>query len=167
MNDGRAVGPRSVGPGTRRWLFVGAAAMIAPLGGCRGALDAGGPSGDPPVARDAAEPVLASPNELARSPERYDHRKVRVYGFCSMTFEGTAIYASPEDYRAAKTREAIWLDVDLTEGLRGMHERKVMVEGVFDKTLRGHLQLYGGALHVERLEPWDDRVENGATRRAP
>jgi len=84
-----------------------------------------------------------------------------------MTFEGTAIYASPEDYRAAKTREAIWLDVDLTEGLRGMHERKVMVEGVFDKTLRGHLQLYGGALHVERLEPWDDRVENGATRRAP
>jgi hypothetical protein len=120
--------------------------------GCRSATSA--PDAQR-MARRAAASDAVSPADLVRSPGRYDGHRVRVRGFCAMAFEGKAIYSSVDDYRSARTRDAVWLDVPLSNDSRAMNERWITAYGVFDASRHGHLQMYGGTLRVERLELFD------------
>lgn len=104
-----------------------------------------------------AEILFISLIHLIQHPDVYDHKHVRVIGFASLEFEGTAIYVSKEAYDHSITKNAIWLDVELTESIMKYHKKYVLVEGVFDKNRFGHLKLYSGTLwHVNRLELWEN-----------
>lgn len=102
-----------------------------------------------------AEILFISLIHLIQHPDFYDQKHVRVIGFASFGFESTAIYVSKEDYDHAITKNAIWLDVQLTDFLMKYHQKYVLVEGVFDKNRLGHLKMYSGTLtYVNRLELW-------------
>jgi len=113
--------------------------------------------------RKMAEILFISLIHLIQHPDLYDQKEVRVIGYASLKFEGKAIYISKEDYENAITKNAIWLDVELTDALRKLHETYVLAEGIFDKDNLGHLRLYSGALkNVSRLERWqsEDQPRN-------
>jgi hypothetical protein len=102
-----------------------------------------------------AEILFISLIHLIQHPDLYDQKEVRVIGYASLKFEGKAIYISKQDYENAITKNAIWLDVELTDAVRKLHETYVLAEGVFDKDNLGHLRLYSGTLkNVSRLERW-------------
>jgi hypothetical protein len=104
-----------------------------------------------------AEILFISLIHLIQHPDVYDQKHVRMIGYASLKFEGKAIYVSREDYQNAITKNAIWLDVELTEAIRKHHQMYVLVEGVFDKDSLGHLRLYSGTLkNVNRLERWQN-----------
>jgi hypothetical protein len=92
---------------------------------------------------------------LIQSPDEYNLKQVRVIGFAKLEFEAKALYVTKEDYDNAITKNAIWLDVDLTEGVRKLNKKYVLVEGVFDKDKLGHLRMYSGTIKaVRRIEEW-------------
>jgi hypothetical protein len=104
-----------------------------------------------------AEILFISLIHLIQHPDLYNEKNVRVIGYASLKFEAKAIYVSKEDYDNAITKNAIWLDVELTESVRTLHETYVLAEGVFDKDNLGHLRLYSGTIKsVSRLERWQN-----------
>ena len=103
-----------------------------------------------------AEVLFISLIYLIQHPEIHNQKKVRVVGFASLDFERKALYISREDYEHAVTKNAVWLDIDLTESIRKNHKKYVLVEGTFDKDNLGHLKLYSGSItQIDRLELWD------------
>ena len=92
---------------------------------------------------------------LIQSPDEYHLATVRVIGFATLEFEGKALYINREDYENAITKNAIWLDVELTESVRKLDKKYVLVEGLFDKDKLGHLRMYSGTIkNIGRLEEW-------------
>jgi len=92
---------------------------------------------------------------LIQAPDEYNLKQVRVIGFATLEFEGKAIYVNREDYEHAITKNAIWLDVELTAAVRELNKKYVIVEGLFDKDKLGHLRMYSGTIkNVMRLEEW-------------
>jgi hypothetical protein len=93
--------------------------------------------------------------QLIQEPKKYHEKMVRVIGIAVFKFEAKAVYVTPDDLNHAVTKNAIWLDVELTEEAKKLNKEYVLVEGVFDKDDLGHLKLYSGALSkVSRLEKW-------------
>ncbi|MGA2703389.1 MAG: hypothetical protein ABSH35_20115 [Isosphaeraceae bacterium] len=108
-----------------------------------------------------AEPEYISLIHLIQHPHRYHGRKVRVIGVVRLKFESKAVFVSAEDLKKAVTKNAIWLDVDLTEANQKLSGKHVLVEGVFDQENLGHLKLYSGAItKVTRLEEWRANVKD-------
>jgi hypothetical protein len=104
-----------------------------------------------------AEILFVSLIHLIQHPELYAEKPVRVIGYASLEFEGKALYIHEEDYRNSVTKNGIWLEVPLNDATRKLHERFVLVEGVFDPSAHGHLGMYSGTLKdVTRLELWSD-----------
>ena len=102
-----------------------------------------------------AEILFISLIRLIQNPETYHLKQVRVIGFASLEFEGKAIYINKDDYENAVTKNAIWLDVELTDAVKKNHGKYVLVEGVFDKDKQGHLKMYSGTIKaIKRLEAW-------------
>ena len=92
---------------------------------------------------------------LIQHPSMYHLKQVRVVGFASLEFEGKALYVSREDYENAITKNAVWLDIDLTENIRKNHQKHMLVEGVFDQENLGHLKLFSGSItKINRIELW-------------
>jgi hypothetical protein len=103
-----------------------------------------------------AEITFISLIHLIQHPEMYHQRQVRVIGFASLEFEGKALYVSREDYENAITKNAVWLDIELTENVRKNHKKYVLVEGVFDQGNLGHLKLFSGSItNIKRIELWE------------
>jgi hypothetical protein len=102
------------------------------------------------------EIIFISLIQLIQHPDKYHQNQVRVVGFASLEFEGKALYVSREDYENAITKNAVWLDIELTENVRKNHQKYVLVEGVFDKDNLGHLKLFSGTIkNIERIELWE------------
>jgi hypothetical protein len=107
-----------------------------------------------------AEILFVSLIHLIQHPELYNQKAIRAMGYASLRFEAKAVYISKADYEASITKNAIWLDVELTEAVRQLNENYILVEGIFDKDHLGHLQLYSGTLRdVSRLERWQGREQ--------
>lgn len=103
-----------------------------------------------------AEITFISLIHLIQHPGMYYQRQVRVIGFASLEFEGKALYVSREDYENAITKNAVWLDIELTENVRKNHKKYVLVEGVFDQDNLGHLKLFSGTItNIKRIELWE------------
>ena len=94
--------------------------------------------------------------QLITTPQKYDQQRVRVVGFLHVGFESSALYLSESDGKHSVTKNALWIDSAEVDVYRGMHKKYVLLEGVFDAAHHGHLQLYSGRLHVERIIPWGD-----------
>src|SRR5687768_10295279 len=90
---------------------------------------------------------------LLQHPDLYHEKKVRIIGFVAMEFEHHAIYVSVEDYNHAITKNAIWLEVNVNDEIKKFNKQYVLIEGVFDKTKKGHLKLYSGTItNIDRIE---------------
>jgi hypothetical protein len=93
---------------------------------------------------------------LIQHPDVYDQKHVRVVGFASFEFEGTAVYVSQEAYDHTITKNAIWLDVGLPESVLKYHKKYVLVEGIFDRNRLGHKNMFSGTLwQINRLDLWE------------
>ena len=94
--------------------------------------------------------------QLIANPEKFHQAPVRVIGFAIIEFEGTAIYLSREFAEHGLTKNAVWIDVQPLEQFEQYDKKYVLVEGVFDKDDRGHLNLFSGCLkHISRIEEWE------------
>ena len=59
----------------------------------------------------AAEPLDVSMIQLLGTPEKFDSKFIRVYGFLRLEFEGKALYLHKEDYSQGLTKNSVWVDV--------------------------------------------------------
>jgi hypothetical protein len=95
--------------------------------------------------------------EVISHPKQYDGRRVRVVGFCSLEFEGNALYLQGADYYHQMWKHAVWLDVEDLERSRDLsafNNRYVQVEGTYDAKQLGHLSLFAGTLtSITSLQP--------------
>lgn len=106
------------------------------------------------------EPQFISLIRLIQAPEKYHEKRVRVVGYAGLEFEHKAVYVSVDDRKNAVTKNAIWLDVELTEKVSRLDKKYVIVEGVFDMESLGHLKLFSGTVtEVDRLEVWSEPAQ--------
>jgi hypothetical protein len=106
---------------------------------------------------EADMPKDVSIVQLLATPEKFDGKLVRVFGFLRLAFEGDALYLHREDDTQGLTRNALW--VDRTEAMEREQEKLnahyVLIEATFDAEDTGHMGLFGGALKkVTRVIPW-------------
>jgi hypothetical protein len=94
----------------------------------------------------AAEPLDVSMIQLLGSPEKFDSKFIRVYGFLRLEFEGKALYLHKEDYSQGLTKNSVWVDVPENGEYLSLNMHYVLVEGVFNAKDHGHLGLFGGSL---------------------
>lgn len=93
--------------------------------------------------------------QLIQHPDKFHGHKVRIIGVACLQFECKAIFVSSEDLKKAVTKNAVWVDVDLTDANKRLSGKHVLLEGKFDKTNLGHLRMYSGSItNVSRLEEW-------------
>lgn len=93
--------------------------------------------------------------QLIQHPDKYHDKMVRVIGVAKLGFEAKAVYVSTEDKDKAVTKNALWLDVEITDDYKKLTGKHVLVEGIFNKDSLGHLKLYSGTItKVKRLEEW-------------
>lgn len=94
---------------------------------------------------------------LIQVPEKYHGAKVRVVGFASVEFEHQALYVSRDDLRHAVTKNALWLDIPVTEEAKKLDGKCLLVEATFDMESRGHLGMCSGTLaRATRVEVWSE-----------
>src|SRR5262245_34650610 len=101
-------------------------------------------------------PLALSLVQLIATPERYDGKFVRVWGYVRLEHEGSAVYLHKEDFERSLSRNGLWL----TGPEQGeVSDCYALVEGRFDARNKGHLGLWSGAIdRVSRLERWQGRV---------
>lgn len=111
---------------------------------------------------EVAEILFISLIQLIQHPGAYHLKQVRVIGYVSLEFEGKAIYINKEDYENAITKNAIWLDIELTGEVRKNDKHCVLIEGTFDKDKLGHLKMYSGTIEdIKRIEIWHGDKKTG------
>jgi hypothetical protein len=93
--------------------------------------------------------------QLIANPTQFHHAKVRIIGFAIIQFEGTAIFLSQEFAEHTSMSDAIWLDIDQIEQYQQYNQQYILVEGTFNKDLRGHLSQFSGTItNITRFELW-------------
>ena len=92
--------------------------------------------------------------QLFTMPDAFNGKRVTVFGYCRLNFEGTAIYLYKEDFVYGLSN-TVWLEMspkDITPERRAI--QYCLVEGTYNSTNRGHMGQYSGAIeHVSRYEP--------------
>ena len=109
-------------------------------------------------AEPRAEPTDVSIIRLIASPKDYARKLVRIVGYLSVEFEGDAIYLHEEDFRRSLTTNGLAVGAtDKTlKQLRKLSGQYVIIEGVFDPSLRGHLGLFSGGIgNITRVDAWN------------
>jgi hypothetical protein len=106
------------------------------------------PSASPTISLNEGRVLDVSIIRLIATPEKFDGKYVRVVGFVSLEFEGTAIYLHKDDYQYKLIKNCLWLnlDSDTARAFEKFDQKYVMVEGTFNAKNRGHLDLSSGAL---------------------
>ncbi|HKV35474.1 MAG TPA: hypothetical protein VJP89_14155 [Pyrinomonadaceae bacterium] len=104
-------------------------------------------------------PTDVSMVQLIANPREYDGKFVRVIGFASVIFEGTAVYLHRDDYEYDIPKNGLWIDVDFVKQKR-FDQRYVLIEGTFNAERRGHMGVFSGAIQdIKRLEDWAQVVK--------
>lgn len=101
--------------------------------------------------------------QLIARPEEYNGARVRILAYMSIGFEECAVYLHKEDSDVGNTSNGLWLDLhSRPEAEQVELARKrvgwVIIEGTFDRTLKGHLGAFpSGIRDVTRVLPWKFR----------
>lgn len=132
----------------KKYLLIGAALIALGFG----AISARESSME--TETNAQQPTRVSLVQLIANPNEYDGKFVRVIGFVSVEFEGTAVYLHQEDFKYDITQNAIWLEMDF-ERNKKLNQRYVLIEGTFDANHNGHKGLFSGSIKdIKRLQVW-------------
>lgn len=97
--------------------------------------------------------------QLIATPEKYDGELVRVKGVSSFDFEESSISLNKEDFKY-RLGNSIWIELGERaisyEEAYQYNGEYVIVEGIFDKDDRGHLDMHCGSIkNISRYELWD------------
>jgi hypothetical protein len=116
---------------------------------------AGSASPTPAVAGEAPQNV--SIVQLLATPEKFNGKFVRVIGFLCLEFEGDAVYLHREDFVHGLTQNALWVDVPEKRD-EALSQHYVLLEGTFDATSHGHMDLFGRAIkNITRMTLWSSQ----------
>ena len=104
------------------------------------------------------EPYEVSMVQLLAHPRRYDGRRIMVEGVGCLEFEGTALYLTMGDYENIVGKNSVWLnfyhgDEDSFNVVNGESGEYVLVEGIFNRSNKGHYDMHSGA--IERITRYD------------
>jgi hypothetical protein len=124
-----------------------------------GVWAAGRESAPAAVAAEDDRPMSVSLVRLIATPEGFDGKRVRVFGYVRVEHEGTSIYLHREDYTHRLTKNGLWLGMSdsAPEGSReaAVNNRYALIEGRFSAKETGHMGLWSGSIkEVTRAEPW-------------
>ena len=92
------------------------------------------------------EAEVVSLLQLIGSGATFDGRRVRVIGYATIEFEGTALFLHKEDSDRMILKNSVWLALPYTSPFREFTDHYVYVEGTFKSGARGHLGQCSGAL---------------------
>ena len=97
--------------------------------------------------------------QLISNPEQYDGKLVRVIGVGNLEFEGNYISLDKEDWQYC-AGNSIWIELGERaipyEEAKQYNGEYVIIEGIFDKDFRGHLNMfYGSIINISRYDLWD------------
>lgn len=100
--------------------------------------------------------------QLIATPEKYHGKRVQVVGYLNLEFEGDAIYLHQEDFANSLLKNAFWVDfserVKQEKKLADYNKKYVIIIGLFDMNLRGHMSLFSGEIkNITRLDNWLSR----------
>ncbi len=105
--------------------------------------------------QDGDEMHYVSMIELIGNADKYDGKLVNVKGVGYIEFENQALYLTKADAEY-HTRNSLWLEFDegtITDEMLESNRKYVIVEGVFDKDNRGHMDAHSGTIeHVSRFD---------------
>jgi hypothetical protein len=146
---------------SRVFVLVFGAVLLA-IAGWVAANAAGGKApaeGDKPGS-SPQQPLSVSLLQLIATPEAFDGKYVRVWGFVRIEHEGTAIYLHREDAEHMLTRNGLWLTASdvAPEGSKEalVKDRYALIEGRFTAKKKGHKGLWSGSLEdITRMELWE------------
>ena len=119
---------------------------------------------DPPLALPNEEPANVALVALIANGAKWNGKRVRVVGYCSLRFEETVLYPHREDFDHRIFENGVWLrlgwPVPEKYGLLG--GGYVSVVGVFDSESKGHMGGFSGELRdISQM----DRYPPGPTKR--
>ncbi len=107
--------------------------------------------------------ISVSMINLIATPDKYHGKLVRVIGVSNLEFEGYKIYLSKEHRDIGVTKNSIWISIDYDsvgkteDKLVKYNGQYVLVEGIFDKDYKGHLDLNSGSImNITRFMPWEE-----------
>ena len=135
----------------KKYVVIGAALIALAISARESAMNA---------STNAQRPINASLVQLIANPKEFDGKFVRVIGFVSVEFEGTAVYLHQDDYKYDITNNGLWLDMDF-EKQKQFNRRYVLIEGTFDAEYHGHRGLFSGTImDIKRLQVWAEPGRN-------
>lgn len=112
--------------------------------------------GNEPLPKAAGpQPANVVLSDLLANPIAYDGALLRVSGWCSVAFEGNALWLDKETYERNMTDRAVWLNLGwpVSDDIRALDRMYVVVEGRFDGYQKGHeAQFKGMFSEVSRIE---------------
>src|SRR5262245_12174969 len=81
---------------------------------------------------------------LIAAPEAYANKVVRVIGYLNIEFECNAIYVHEQDFRHDISQNGLWVRApgEMSKELAKLSGRYVLIEGVFDPTVKGHRDMW-------------------------
>jgi hypothetical protein len=84
--------------------------------------------------------------QLLATPEKFNGKFVRVFGFLSLEFEGDALYLHREDYVQGLTKNGMWVDRtgEMERNAKKLNMHYVLIEATFDADDHGHMGLFRG-----------------------
>lgn len=98
---------------------------------------------------------------LIATPDRFQNKIVRVFGYLRLDFEGRAIYLHEDDYEHSLYKNGLWVSFKdgafTDEQLKALDGKYVLLEGTFDAGKQGHMGLWSGAVdEIYRAQEWGD-----------
>ncbi len=117
---------------------------------------------------------------LVANPEKYDGKRVKVFGYLHVRFEDSALYLTKDDADHLIGANAVWVSYDPAAklgrldgkeietrdvgDLRCFDGRYVMLDGIFSMKERGHMGSFSGGVkdvvRVLELRRWFDGKKN-------
>jgi hypothetical protein len=103
--------------------------------------------------------------QLISNPDKYDGKKVEIYGYFIIAFEESVIYLNKTDYDIANTKNGIWLSVSKefikSQNIELPYKGYIGIDGIFLKNKKNSTSSYSGTLtdidYVSRLISKDEK----------
>ena len=83
---------------------------------------------------------------IINNPDKYHGKEIEIYGYVNFLFEGDSIALDTSNWRNRLWIEDIATELLPIKHLQFWNGRRVIMKGTFDRTNRGHLSMFKGAI---------------------
>lgn len=147
-------------PAMAACFLLSLAALL--LGGDSEKAAVSGVTASQPSPAASGMPEAVSILDLLARPDAYDGKFIRIDGFLHVKFEDCAVFMTKEHADYLMGKYGLWVSFKTGEFIKQKDYdcKYVLLEGVFNKSGHGHMQLFGGELRevsrVLELTHWYD-----------